>query len=50
MALTITPKLDPQISKIYAKGGQRSGKKAGRICLHSPRPASFSATGRFIIS
>jgi hypothetical protein len=29
-------KLDPNIYKNPAKGGQRYGKKAGGTCLHSP--------------
>jgi hypothetical protein len=45
-------KLDPQIYKIYAKGGQRYGKKAGyrtegRSLSPQPRPAFFSASKRF---
>jgi hypothetical protein len=55
-----SPKLDPQIYKNPAKGGQRYGKKAGyrtegrnlsqTFGLTQPRPAFFSATGRFLIS
>jgi len=32
----VLAKLDPQICKNRAKGGQRDGKKAGGIYLHSP--------------
>jgi hypothetical protein len=47
-------KLDPQICKNPAKGGQRYGKKAGyrtegRNLSPQPRPASFSATWYFLI-